>query len=99
MSTPRHSPFVDTLFLRVKQSKEEAARAGAKAAAAANDIVGAAHHEARAQAFYDASPYVDTAARREIEQEVLGVIRESLTHPDPAVRQSARQGLEHITSR
>jgi len=99
MTAPSRSPFVDSLFARVRQSKELAARAAAEAASRANDLVGAAHHEARAKALSDASPWANTEARREIEREVLGVIRESLSHPDPAIRQSARQGLEHLTSR
>jgi len=85
-----HSDFTRTLRWQVATAKEKEARDAAKKAAAAGDIVAAAHHEARARRLRD--EWHDP----EIETEVISQLRQSLGHPDPDVRESARNGLEEL---
>lgn len=86
------SEFTRSLREAVRRGKQEEAESAAKAAQAKGDLVAVAHHEGRARAFYDSWRSPD--AQREVDDEVVAQLRDSLGHPDPAVRASARHGLE-----
>jgi len=86
--------FVRSLHETVRASKEKEAIDAAKAAQKQGDMVAAAHHEARARAFHDS--WREPDAGREVDREVVSQLRASLSHADPAVRESAWQGLDHM---
>ncbi len=89
-----NSEFTRTVREGVRRAMEEEASQAAEVAAAEGDTVAAAHHEARARAFRDS--WRNPTAQREVDSEAIRQLRDSLSHPDHDVRQSARQGLADL---
>ncbi|MFI5281753.1 MAG: hypothetical protein ACHQ0J_01320 [Candidatus Dormibacterales bacterium] len=86
--------FTRHLRESIRAAMETDAMAAAQAASKAGDSVAAAHHAARANALHDSWRIPD--AQREVDAEAISQLRGSLSHPDPDVRESARQGLEEL---
>lgn len=87
----KSSDFVRLLGDQIRRAKETEAEKAAQEAAKRNDMVAAAHHAARAGAFHDA--YRNPEAQAEVDEETARQVRAALNHPDPSVRESARQAL------
>jgi hypothetical protein len=86
--------FTRNIRESIRAAKEEEAIAATKAAQSQGDMVAAAHHEVRARAFHDSWRNPD--AQHEVDQEAIAQLKDSLSHPDPDVRQSARDGLQNL---
>ena len=86
------SEFISHLRETIREWKEKEATDAAKAAMKEGDAVAASHHAARANALHDS--WRNPEAQREVDEEAVSQLRASLSHPDPAVRNSARAGLQ-----